>query len=234
MYGNAGPAPSSPWTPPQQAKKKHRVRNVVLAVLAVFVILIGIGAAVGSKPKSPNAGGAPKTTAASTGAAATSDSGSILATRSPSTPAAPSAAPPATSAAPRATSAAPTTTKPPKPAPTTTKPKPTKTKPSMTVSQQSAIDAANSYLDTIGGFSRKALIGQLSSKYGAGFSLADATYAVDHINIDYNAQALQAAKSYMTTIGGFSRAGLISQLTSSYGARFTLAQATYAVNKVGL
>jgi hypothetical protein len=33
---------------------------------------------------------------------------------------------------------------------------------------------------------------------------------------------------------GFSRSGLINQLTSPYGEKFTLAQATYAVNQVGL
>jgi hypothetical protein len=42
-----------------------------------------------------------------------------------------------------------------------------------------------------------------------------------------------SAKSYMD-MGGFSRAGLIDQLTSPYGEQFTLAQATYAVNHVGL
>jgi hypothetical protein len=33
---------------------------------------------------------------------------------------------------------------------------------------------------------------------------------------------------------GFSRSALIQQLTSSYGAGFTQAQAEYAVSKVGL
>jgi hypothetical protein len=33
---------------------------------------------------------------------------------------------------------------------------------------------------------------------------------------------------------GFSRAGLIQQLSSSAGEGFTYAQAVYAVNKVGL
>ena len=46
-------------------------------------------------------------------------------------------------------------------------------------------------------------------------------------------QALDSAKSYLD-MGGFSRAGLIDQLTSHYGEQFTLAQATYAANQVGL
>jgi Host cell surface-exposed lipoprotein len=35
-------------------------------------------------------------------------------------------------------------------------------------------------------------------------------------------------------LGGFSRASLIDQLDSPYGGKFTLAQATYAANQVGL
>ena len=58
-------------------------------------------------------------------------------------------------------------------------------------------------------------------------------YAVNHIKVDWNQQAVKSAQSYLDT-GGFSRAGLIQQLTSKYGAGFTVKQATYAVNKVGL
>ena len=65
------------------------------------------------------------------------------------------------------------------------------------------------------------------------FSVADATWAVAHSGADWNAQAVMSAKGYMK-LGGFSRAGLIDQLTSPYGEQFTLAQATYAVNQVGL
>jgi Host cell surface-exposed lipoprotein len=46
-------------------------------------------------------------------------------------------------------------------------------------------------------------------------------------------QAVESAKSYMA-MGGFSRAGLISQLSSSAGEGFTDAQAVYAANQVGL
>ena len=41
-----------------------------------------------------------------------------------------------------------------------------------------------------------------------------------------------AANGYLGDGEGFSRSGLIEQLTSSYGAAFTEAQAQYAVNKV--
>ena len=42
-------------------------------------------------------------------------------------------------------------------------------------------------------------------------------------------EALQAAKSYLS-FGSFSRAGLISQLTSSYGEGFSRADAVWGVN----
>jgi len=83
------------------------------------------------------------------------------------------------------------------------------------------------------GFSRAGLIHQLSSSAGEGFSKADATFAVDHLNVNWNEQAVESAKSYMS-MGGFSRAGLIEQLSSSAGEGFTYAQAVYAANAVGL
>jgi hypothetical protein len=45
--------------------------------------------------------------------------------------------------------------------------------------------------------------------------------------------AIESAQSYLD-MSGFSRAGLIQQLTSKAGEGFTPKQATYAVNKVGL
>jgi hypothetical protein len=104
--------------------------------------------------------------------------------------------------------------------------------PQYTVSQENAIESAESYLD-MSGFSRAGLIDQLSSQYGEGFPTADAVFAVNHIDVDWNAQAVKSAKSYLD-MGGFSRAGLIDQLSSPYGEQFTVAQATYAANKVGL
>ena len=101
-----------------------------------------------------------------------------------------------------------------------------------TVSQQQALDSAKSYLDMGTGFSRAGLIDQLSSSAGDQFSVADATWAVDHSGADWYAQAVMSAKGYMK-MGGFSRASLIDQL-STPAEQFTLAQATYAVNQVGL
>jgi hypothetical protein len=45
-------------------------------------------------------------------------------------------------------------------------------------------------------------------------------------------QAIQAAQSYLDMGSGFSRAGLIQQLSSSYGSGFTTALATFAVDNV--
>lgn len=102
----------------------------------------------------------------------------------------------------------------------------------FTLAQQNAIDAAEDYL-SMEGFSRQGLIDQLDSPYGSGFSTADATFAVDHIKVNWNHQAVRAARSYLD-FEPFSRQGLIGQLSSSYGSQFTLAQATYAADRLGL
>jgi hypothetical protein len=114
----------------------------------------------------------------------------------------------------------------------TTAPKPTATKPAMTASQEQAIGSAESYL-AFTAFSRKGLIRQLSSDAGEGFSVADATYAVDHLKVNWNEQAAKKAKEYLA-MTNFSRAGLIRQLESDAGEGFTHRQAVYGVTKAGL
>jgi hypothetical protein len=104
----------------------------------------------------------------------------------------------------------------------------------MTMAQQQALQSAKSYLSDGQGFSRQGLIKQLTSPYGEKFSQTDAIWAVDHSGADWKAQAVISARSYMADGQGFSRDGLIEQLTSSYGEQFTQAQATYAANQVGL
>ena len=51
--------------------------------------------------------------------------------------------------------------------------------------------------------------------------------------MDWNQQAVRSAKDYLS-MTHFSRAGLIEQLSSPYGSGYTVAQATYAANNVGL
>ena len=112
------------------------------------------------------------------------------------------------------------------------KPAPAPAKPTLTNSQEQAIGAAEDYLDYMA-FSRKGLIHQLSSDAGSGFSKADATFAVDHITVNWNEQAAKAAQQYLD-YSHFSRSGLIHQLESEAGSGFTHKQAVYGVNKAGL
>lgn len=109
---------------------------------------------------------------------------------------------------------------------------PSKKAPAMSMGQEQAVGMARSYL-RVSVFSRAGLIDQLTSEHGSGFSKKDATYAVDYLKPDWNAQAVKAAKAYLE-VSNFSRAGLIEQLESEYGSQFTHAQAVYAATKVGL
>lgn len=106
--------------------------------------------------------------------------------------------------------------------------------PALTVAQQQAVLAARGYLNSGMGFSRQGLIEQLTSSYGNGFTVPDATTAVDSLNPDWNAQAVVAAKGYLASGMGFSHDSLIEQLTSSFGNAFTPEQAAYAAAQVGL
>ena len=83
------------------------------------------------------------------------------------------------------------------------------------------------------GFSRAGLIEQLSSAAGEGYALADATYAVDSLHEDWNAQAVLSAKSYLK-MEAFSCAGLVEQLSSAAGEQYTLAQAQYGAKAAGI
>jgi hypothetical protein len=120
----------------------------------------------------------------------------------------------------KATAAAPATTAPIAPA-----------GPALTQQQQNAARSAQDYLDTMA-FSRLGLIDQLSSAYGEGYAVKDATIAVDSLHVDWNAQAVLSAKAYLAS-QPFSCKGLIAQLDSRYGERFTVAQATYGAKQAG-
>ncbi len=208
----AQPQPPSAYPsafPTAKQKKPFWRRTWVLVTAGVIVVLgVIIGASASNGPTNASANGDKTHTPHNHNVAATT----------------PKAAPSA-----KATHSAPQP-----PIPTkASKPKPTKSTPSYTVAQQQAIEAAQTYLSMGTGFSRAGLIQQLSSKYGDGFSVADATFAVDHIKVSWNQQAVESAKTYLQ-MGGFSRASLVQQLSSKYGDGFTLAQATYAANHVGL
>ncbi len=101
-----------------------------------------------------------------------------------------------------------------------------------TPSQQNALHSAESYLET-SAFSEAGLIEQLSSSAGENYPHADAVWAVDHLHVDWNKQAVKSAKDYLEN-SSFSCQGLIEQLSSSAGEKFTLAQAEYGAKQVGL
>jgi hypothetical protein len=98
--------------------------------------------------------------------------------------------------------------------------------PALTLSQDNAVRKAIAYLD-YSAFSKKSLIDQLVYE---GYSKADASFAVDYIEVDWLEQAALKAQSYLD-YSPFSRQGLIDQLVYE---GFTQEEAVYGVNKVGL
>jgi hypothetical protein len=62
----------------------------------------------------------------------------------------------------------------------------------MTQQQKSAVSSAKQYLSAEA-FSQQALIDQLDSADGSGYSVSDATVAVDSLNEDWNTEALSIA-----------------------------------------
>jgi hypothetical protein len=108
----------------------------------------------------------------------------------------------------------------------TRKPDPTPTAVVLTRSQENAIRKAEDYL-SFTAFSRSGLIDQLEFE---GFIAADATFAVDWLDVDWREQAWHKAEEYLE-YSAFSRAGLIAQLEFE---GFTHKQAVYGVNKTGL
>ena len=101
----------------------------------------------------------------------------------------------------------------------------------LTGPQKNAVRSANSYL-SMQGFSRDGLIAQLSSPYGDGYSVADATAAVNSLSVDWNEQAARSAKQYLSMMG-FSCNGLIKQLSSDAGDKYTNSQASYGAKQAG-
>ena len=97
---------------------------------------------------------------------------------------------------------------------------------------QQAVDSAKSYLSEGSGFSERGLLEQLTSSSGEGFTQRQAEQAINGLHPDWDAQAVDSAKGYLSDGQGFSRSSLTEQLESSYGSGFTDAQAEYAVNKV--
>ncbi|MED5801232.1 Ltp family lipoprotein [Gordonia sp. Z-3] len=212
--------PTAQWgqpTPPEGKKGWSRRRKIAVGGVAAFVILGGIGAAMGGASDtetkevnaSPGSVSAPATVEQAAAEQANVAQAPATATQVVDT----------------------TTTEAPAPAP-----EPAPATPSLTSSQRNAVRAGETYLDMMG-MSKQGLIRQLSSDAGDGFSVQDATVAVNHIeqqgDVDWNEEAVQAGQTYLDMMG-MSRSGLIQQLTSDAGDQFTLEQATYAADQLGV
>lgn len=104
-------------------------------------------------------------------------------------------------------------------------PKPVSNEPDMTPGQENALQSAQDYLDYTA-FSKSGLIDQLTSIEG--YSKADATFAVNQLDVDWNEQAYKSAKDYLDYTS-FSLSSLIDQLASIEG--YTQAQAEYGAKK---
>ncbi len=100
---------------------------------------------------------------------------------------------------------------------------------------EQAVKCAKDYLKTMS-FSRAGLIDQMSSQYGSQFTKEQAEYAVSTLEsqklVDWNEQAVKSAQDYLKFMD-FSRQGLIDQLSSQYGSKFSKEQAEYAATAVG-
>ncbi|MBC2309290.1 Ltp family lipoprotein [Listeria booriae] len=92
---------------------------------------------------------------------------------------------------------------------------------------ESALIKAEAYGTTMN-MSKAGIYDQLTSEYGEKFSKEAAQYAVDNIDIDYNANALAKAKDYQDMMSMAPEA-IRDQLTSEYGEKFTQAEADYAI-----
>lgn len=100
---------------------------------------------------------------------------------------------------------------------------------SLTGPEYNAVRSAKQYIN-YQPFSRRGLIRQLSSSF-VGFSVEDATIAVDSLHINWDMEAVKSAKEYLN-LQGYSCRGLIQQLSSST-VGFTVSQATYGAEQAG-
>lgn len=97
---------------------------------------------------------------------------------------------------------------------------------------ESALAKARSYAENMH-MSKAAVRDQLVSEYGESFPKAAADYAMANLTgIDWNANALEKAKSYRDGMH-MSNAAIRKQLVSEYGEKFTAAEADYAMANLG-
>lgn len=92
-----------------------------------------------------------------------------------------------------------------------------------TAGQRNALSSAQDYL-AYQAFSKSGLVKQLKFEH---FSGSDARYAVNHVRVNWNTQAVKSAKEYLD-YQSFSRQGLVKQLEFE---GFTHSQAAYGASK---
>jgi len=195
---------TTPASSPASTKGSWFKRHKILTGLGALLVVGGVGVALG--------GGDDPTTPVAGGTKPVPTSSSTSSSSSSSTTSSKTGAPAST----------PTTKVAPKPKPSQ----------ELTSGQRNALRSAENYL-SFAPFSRQGLIRQLSSEAGGGYSVKDATYAADHVKVNWYEQAAKAAKNYLE-IAPFSRNGMIEQLESSAGDGYTHKQAVYGAKKAGL
>ncbi len=79
--------------------------------------------------------------------------------------------------------------------------------------------------------SKAGLFEQLTSEYGGQFPEDAAQYAIDNVDADWKANALESAKTYQESMS-MSKEAIRDQLTSDYGGQFTQEEADYAVENL--
>ena len=78
--------------------------------------------------------------------------------------------------------------------------------------------------------SKAGIYDHLTSEYGERFTADEAQYAIDNIEADWNANALETAKSYQEM--DMSPEAIRDHLSSEYGEKFTQEEADYAVDNL--
>ncbi|WP_296680241.1 Ltp family lipoprotein [Novosphingobium sp.] len=105
------------------------------------------------------------------------------------------------------------------------------TKSEISAVQKNAVRSAEDYLSA-SGFSRRGLIEKLSSNEGGGYSLSDATIAVNNMNIDWSENAAKSARQYLS-MSDFSCSALIAKLATEAGDKYTETQAIFGAREAG-
>ena len=79
--------------------------------------------------------------------------------------------------------------------------------------------------------SKAGIYDQLTSEYGEQFTPEEAQYAIDNLQADWKANALERAKSYQESMD-MTPAAIRDQLVSEYGEQFTPEEADYAIENL--